>query len=62
MPSDDDFFDAVKEMRRSQQRYFRVRTNHNLREAKRCEQEVDELIATRGAVELPFVPRIVDEE
>ena len=39
-----EFFDAVVEMRKAQNRYFRMRTTENLNHAKKMEKVVDDEI------------------
>lgn len=39
-----EFFDTVAEMRKAQNKYFRMRTTENLNNAKRLEKIVDEEI------------------
>jgi hypothetical protein len=38
------FFDKVKQMRFAQKKYFKDRQSHWLRESKKLEKEVDDLI------------------
>ena len=44
-----DFFKAVVKMREAQKRYFRVRSQSALTEAKEAEEEVDAMIRQKSA-------------